>query len=85
MMSLTELRKKLIKQVEASNDLKLLEELKSFLEEREKYRGKDILDELSPEQYDELMSAIKESEDEANLVSNEQVVKEAKQWLKRKK
>lgn len=44
----------------------------------------DWWDELTPEQQEELLLAIEESEDEANLVSNEEAQAMIQSWLNKK-
>lgn len=63
---------------------KLLESIYEFMVNlKEKENDEDWWDLLTDEQKTELDIAIKESEDESNWVSHEEVMSSAKEWLKK--
>ena len=63
---------------------KLLEQMYEFMTLlKDKETDEDWWDLLTDEQKAELDLAIKESEDESNWISHEQVMRESKEWLKK--
>jgi DNA mismatch repair ATPase MutS len=82
-MSITELKQNcqsLIEEIEDKEFLEMFfEELKSIKENK----NIDFWDELTDEHKKELEESWAESEDEKNLISHEEVMRESKKWLKK--
>lgn len=82
-MSIIELKKVCHVLLDQVEDKKLLEEFLEVLKNRNNDKNIDFWNELSEEQKKDLEEAWLESEDENNLISHEEVMKQAQEWLKR--
>ena len=85
-MTQLELKSHFHKLIDEINDQKELSQLYEYMLVLKKNIGKtdeDWWDELSDEQKADIDLSIKESEDESNLIPHEQVMKEARKWLKK--
>ncbi|MCF8247960.1 MAG: hypothetical protein K9J37_22555 [Saprospiraceae bacterium] len=82
-MNALELKGSIIDIIARVNDLTLLDELNRIVHEfiKQKQKDTDWWDELTPEQQEELQLAIDESDDEANLVSEEDANEMIQKWL----
>ncbi len=84
-MALTEVKNDFHNLIDEINNEKILshfyELLKTLKDNKENQT--DFWDLLSDEQKNELDLAIKESEDESNWISHEEVMRESKEWLKK--
>lgn len=69
----------LIDQIE---DEKILQEVYEILKNYQKKQGEDFWDSMTEEQRQELNKALLESEKEENLISHEEVMKQANKWKK---
>ena len=76
-MSVIGLKAGLIAQISEVEDEAVLLQIKALLEE-----AIDWEDRMTPEQEAEMRQAIAESEDEENLISHEEVMKQAREWLR---
>ncbi len=74
---------KLIDEIEDQNELTKLYEYFIALKQNFEKSGSDWWDELTDAQKADLDLALKECEDESNLIPHEQVMEEAKKWLKK--
>lgn len=81
-MNNLELKGGILQMIAAIDDSQLLEELNdvvsNFLQNQSSV---DFMDELGEFEKSELEKALKESEDENNLVSHDEVMKKYAQWL----
>ncbi len=84
-MALTEIKNDIHHLIDEFQNEKILlqfyELLKTMKDNNEQDR--DFWDQLSEEQKQDLDLAMLESEDEKNWISHEEVMKDAKQWLKK--
>ncbi len=81
-MNTLELKGSIIDTVAKVNDLALLDELNQLVHKFIKLKqDTDWWDELTPEQQKELQLAIDESDDETNLVSEEDANEMIQKWL----
>ena len=81
-MNALELKGSIIDTIARVNDLALLDELNQLVHKFIKLKqGTDWWDELTPEQQKELQLAIEESDDESNLVSEEEANEMIQKWL----
>jgi hypothetical protein len=81
-MNALELKGSIIDTVAKVNDLALLDELNQLVHKFIKLKqDTDWWDELTSEQQKELQLAIEESEDESNLVSEEEANEMIQKWL----
>ena len=81
-MNALELKGSIIDTIARVNDLALLDELNQLVHKFIKLKqGTDWWDELTPEQQEELQLAIEESDDESNLVSEEEANEMIQKWL----
>ncbi len=78
-MSGKKIKKEIHQLIDAIEDENILNMLKEDISTYTKTSGKDILDELTPEQVKELDEAIKDV-DEGNLVSWDKYVKATERW-----
>ncbi len=74
---------KLIDEIEDQKELSQLYNYMLILKKNIEVSGEDWWDELSDEQKADIDLSIKECEDESNLIPHEQVMKEARKWLKK--
>ncbi|MBN8583659.1 MAG: hypothetical protein J0M37_01085 [Ignavibacteria bacterium] len=74
---------KLIDEIEDQKELAKLYEYFIVMKQNIEKSGGDWWDELTAEEKADLDLSIKESEDESNLIPHEQVMEEAKKWLKK--
>lgn len=77
-MSTTEIKTNLHKIVDRIEDERLLRVIHDFLEVREKSTEGQLWKKLSPEQQNEVLQAYEDSEDDSNLVDDEEVWKNLK-------
>lgn len=85
-MTQAEIKQSFHNLIDEVDDDKLLEQLfrfMSILKENRISRDHDWWDDLTQQQKEELDLALMESEDEKNLIPHSQVMKEAKEWLKK--
>ena len=81
-MNALELKGSIFSSIAKVNDFTLLEELNQLVHKFIKLKQEtDWWDELTPEQQQELQLAIDESEDENNLVSEEEANEMIQKWL----
>lgn len=77
-MGTTELKSNLHKMVDRIDDERFLRAIYSFLRQRENSEEGKIWNSLTEEQKKEVLKAYEESEDEANLIKDEDVWKSLK-------
>lgn len=83
-MPLSEIKSSFHTLIDEFKNEKILEQIYDFMTLiKEKETDADWWDLLTDEQRAELDLALKESEDEKNLISHEQVTRESKEWLKK--
>lgn len=77
-MGTIELKSHLHKMVDRINDERLLQSIYSLLKQRENSEESRMWDSLTKEQKKEVLQAYEESEDESNLIDDEDVWKDLK-------
>jgi TRAP-type C4-dicarboxylate transport system substrate-binding protein len=85
-MTQTELKQSIHNIIDSLEDEALLAKLHTvmvIMKENQAVAGNDWWAQLSEERKAELEIAMKESEDENNLISHEEVMRESRKWLKK--
>jgi hypothetical protein len=82
-MSIVELKKRCQSLIEDIDDKKFLEDFYETFKFFKENKDIDFWDELTDEHKKELEESWAESEDEKNLISHEDVMRESKKWLKK--
>lgn len=81
-MTITEIRSQFHTLIDEVDNPQLLERFMEILRESATTKTK-LWDTLTDEQREGVLAAYEESKDEANLVSNEEVMKKYSKWLKK--
>lgn len=82
-MSITELKQVCHILVEQIDDQKVLEEFVEIVKHHNENSSVDFWNELTDAQKQELQEAWIESEDDKNLITHEEVMKQAHEWIKK--
>ncbi|MEO8512206.1 MAG: hypothetical protein ABI543_01470 [Ignavibacteria bacterium] len=82
-MSTTEIKKVCHLLLDQIEDKKILEEFLEILKDKRDHSSSDFWNDLTDEQKKDLEEAWIESEDENNLISNEEVMKISGEWIKK--
>lgn len=82
-MSITELKQVCHVLVEQIDDKKVLEDFVESIKNYNESSSVDFWNELTESQKKDLEEAWIESEDESNLISHDEVMKQAREWIKK--